>query len=37
MSIQRFGRMISTATDETLSAISDQLLLWLTPGASGPL
>jgi mRNA interferase MazF len=35
VSIQRFGRMISTATDETLSAITDQLLLWLAPEASG--
>jgi mRNA interferase MazF len=35
MSIQRFGRMISTATDETLNAISDQLLLWLAPEAAG--
>jgi mRNA interferase MazF len=35
VSLERFGRMISTATDETLSAISDQLLLWLAPEASG--
>ena len=35
VSIQRFGRIIGTATDETLSAIGDQLLLWLAPGASG--
>jgi mRNA interferase MazF len=35
VSIQRFGRMISTATNETVSAITDQLLLWLAPEASG--
>ena len=34
VSIQRFGRIIGTATDETLSAIVDQLLLWLAPEAS---
>jgi mRNA interferase MazF len=35
VSVQRFGRMIGTATDETLSAVTDQLLLWLAPEASG--
>ena len=35
VSIQRFGRMIGAATDKTLSAISDQLQLWLAPEASG--
>jgi mRNA interferase MazF len=35
VSVQRFGSMIGTATDETLSAITDQLLLWLAPEASG--
>jgi mRNA interferase MazF len=35
VSIQRFGRIIGTATEETLSAITDQLLLWLAPEASG--
>jgi mRNA interferase MazF len=35
VSIQRFGRIIGTATDETLRAITDQLLLWLAPEASG--
>jgi mRNA interferase MazF len=33
VSTQRFGRIIGTATDETLSAITDQLLLWLAPEA----
>ena len=35
VSVQRFGRLISTATDKTLGAITDQLLLWLAPEASG--
>ncbi|HET9256928.1 MAG TPA: type II toxin-antitoxin system PemK/MazF family toxin [Pseudonocardiaceae bacterium] len=30
VSTQRFGRLISTATDDTLSEITDQLTLWLT-------
>jgi mRNA-degrading endonuclease toxin of MazEF toxin-antitoxin module len=34
VSLQRFGRLISTATDETLSNITNQLLLWLAPPAS---
>ncbi|HUC13149.1 MAG TPA: type II toxin-antitoxin system PemK/MazF family toxin [Acidimicrobiales bacterium] len=34
VSIQRFGRMTSTATHEALSGINDQLLLWLAPEAS---
>lgn len=29
VSTQRFGRLISTATDETLNKITEQLTLWL--------
>ena len=31
VSIQRFGRLISTATDETLAKVTEQLTLWLVP------
>jgi mRNA interferase MazF len=34
VSNQRFGRLIGTATDDTLCGITDQLLLWLAPEAS---
>lgn len=29
VSTQRFGELISTATDDTLSKITEQLTLWL--------
>ncbi|MHB8341164.1 MAG: type II toxin-antitoxin system PemK/MazF family toxin [Mycobacteriales bacterium] len=31
VSIQRFGTLIGTATDETLSNVTGQLMLWLAP------
>ena len=34
VSLQRFGRMISIAADETLARITAQVTLWLTPDAS---
>ncbi len=30
VSTQRFGRLISTATDEIVNKITDQLTLWLS-------
>jgi mRNA interferase MazF len=35
VSVQRFGRMIGTATGETFSIVCDQLPLWLAPEALG--
>jgi mRNA interferase MazF len=34
ISVQRFGRLISTADVGTLTKITEQLMLWLTPEAS---
>lgn len=32
VSTQRFGRLVSTAADATVSKITEQLMLWLTGG-----
>ena len=31
VSLQRFGRFVGTATGETLTAVTAQLMLWLAP------
>jgi len=31
VSVERFGRLISTASHDTLNAIAQQLILWLSP------
>jgi mRNA-degrading endonuclease toxin of MazEF toxin-antitoxin module len=37
ISTRRFGRMIGTATNETLDRITGQLMLWLAIGQPPPV